>query len=75
MILAWLGGKVVVLEEGLETDGNELDDGEGVLWITGLGDWTVVDTIGEVVVKEGVFTVSEVCAETSRVAIVRAAIQ
>jgi len=27
----------------------------------------VVDIIGEVVVKEGVFTVSEVCAEISRV--------
>lgn len=25
-ILVWLGGKVVVLEEGLEMDGDELDE-------------------------------------------------
>lgn len=53
----------MVLEEGLETDGGELDDDEDDLLITSLGDWIVVDTIGEVVVKEGIFTASEVCAE------------
>ena len=61
----------MVLEEGLEISGDELDDdGDGLL-ITGLGDWTVVDKIGEVVVKEGVFAVSEVCAETSGAVVVR----
>lgn len=72
VILAWLGGKVVVLEEGLETNGVELDDGEYGWWITSLGDWIVVDIIGEVVVKEGVFTMSEVCAETLGEIVVRA---
>jgi len=38
-----------------------------------LGDWTVVDTIGEVVVNEGVFTVFEDCAEISDATVVRAA--
>ena len=72
-ILAWLGGKVLVVEEGLEMDGDELDDGEDGWWIIGLGDWIVVVTIGEVVVNEGVFTVSEDCAEISDAVVVRAA--
>lgn len=62
-ILTWLGGKVLVVEEGLELDGDELDDGENGWWIIGLGEWTVVDNIGEVMVKECVFIVSEDCAE------------
>lgn len=72
VILDWLGGKVVVLEEGLETDRGELDDDEDGWLITGLGDWIVVDIIGEVVVKEGVFTVSEDYAKISEAAAVRA---
>ena len=56
-ILDWLGSKVLVVEEGLELDGDELDDGEDGWWITGLGECTIVVTIGEVVVNKGVFTV------------------
>lgn len=48
-ILVWIGGKEVVLEEGLELDGDELDDDEdeNFWWVTSLGDWIVVNTIGE----------------------------
>lgn len=41
--------------------------------MTDLGEWTVVDSIGEVVVNEGVFTVFEDCAKISEAAVVRAA--
>ena len=61
VILLWLGGKVVVVEEGLETYEGEVDDDEDDWWITGLGDWIVVDTICEVVVKEGVSPMNEDC--------------
>ena len=70
-ILAWLGGKVLIVEEGLELDGDELDYGEDGWWITSLGVWIVVDTIGEVMVKEGVFTVSEDCAKILEATAVR----
>ena len=73
VILFWLGGKVVVVEEGLENDGGELDDDEYDWLISGLGDLIAVDTIDEVMVKEGGFTTSEVCKETPRVAVVRVA--
>lgn len=63
----------MVLKEGLETDGDELDDGEDGWWIIILGDWTVVVTIGEVMLKEGVFTMSEDYAEISEVGAVREA--
>ena len=36
--------------------------------INGLGEWTVVDIIGEVVVNEGVFTVIEDSVESSEAA-------
>lgn len=72
-ILAWLGGKVLVVEEGLELDGDELDDGEDGWWITFLGERNVVVTISEFVVNEGVFTVIEDCAEISKAAAVREA--
>lgn len=63
MILVWLVSKVVVVEEGLKTDGGELDDDEYDLLISDLGDWILVDTTNEVVVKEGEFTVTEDCEE------------
>lgn len=74
-ILVWLRGKEVVLEVGLELDGDELDDDEDEdgWWITNLGEWTVANTISEVVVKEGVFTVGEYCAEISVPAAMRVA--
>lgn len=73
MILVWLGGTVVVVEERVETDEGELDNDEDDWLISGLGAWIVVDTIDEVVVKEGGFIVSEVCEETPRTTVVRAA--
>ena len=36
-ILAWLRGNVLVVEEALELDGDELDDGEDGWWIISLG--------------------------------------
>lgn len=73
IIPVWLGGKVVVIEEGLETYGGELDDDEDDWLISGIGDWIVVDTIAEAMVKEGVLTLSEDCGGTPRAAVVRAA--
>ncbi len=69
--------KVVVLEEGLELSVDELNELEvfgwrGSLGINGLGEWTVVDIIGEVVVNEGVFIIFEDSTESSEVAVVRA---
>ena len=34
--------------------------------MTGLGEWNVVDTIGEVVINKGVFTVFQDCVEISK---------
>lgn len=73
VILVWLGSKVLVFEEGLETNGGELNDDEDDWLISGLDDWVVVATTEEVVVKEGGFTTSEVCEETPRTAVVRSA--
>lgn len=77
-ILVWLGGKLFLLEERLEMVGDELDELEmldcrGNWGINGLGEWIVVDIIGEVVVNEGVFTIFEDSVESSEVEIVRAA--
>ena len=75
VILVSLGGKVVVVKEGLQTDGGELDYDEDDWLISGLGDWIVVYTIDEVVVKEGVLIVSEVCGETPRATTIRQLVQ
>ena len=72
VILVWLGGKVVVVEEGLEIDGGELDDDEGDWLISDLGDWIVVDTVDEGVVKECGFTVNDDREEIWDVAVVTA---
>ena len=72
VILVWIEGKVVVVEEGLETDGGELDDDEYYWWISGLDDWILVATIDEVVAKEVGFTTSEACEDTPRTTLVRA---
>lgn len=58
-----MGGEVVVIEEVLETDGGEVEDDEDDLLISNLGDWIMVDTIDDVMVNEGGFTVSEDCEE------------
>ena len=63
VIPVWLGGKVEVVEEGLETDGGEIYDDEDDWLISDLGDWIVVDKIDEVMVKEGGFTMSDDCEQ------------
>ena len=67
--LVWLGGKVVVLGGEPEMVVDKLDELDMFGWrgswgMNGLGEWIVVDIIGEVVVKEAVFTIFEDSVET-----------
>ena len=87
-ILAWLWGKLVVLGDELEVLEDELGTLEdvlgtledkletlgwrGILGINGSVEWTVVDTIDEVVLNKVVFTVSEGMVERLGVAVLKA---
>ena len=73
-ILARLGGKAVVLEDGLENFEDELETlgWRGILGMNGFVEWTVVDIIDEVELNGDVITVSEDTIVSLGVAAVRA---
>ena len=80
-ILAWLGGKVVVLDNELEGLTDELEvfgdvnktlGSRGSLEMNDYVDWIVVEIIDEVVLNKNEFTDSQGMVEGLGVAVIRA---